>query len=258
MEKYLLLHWIWAAVFVGLGVFYAVKPGCLCGMPKFRMPDGADRRRIDAVLSRRKEIERVPRYVGLYLSAASFALAAVAAFTRVEPGLLYGILCLEIATVNAVTYLYLRTVPSKRIAMLAPRTTGSVIPWYWFAVAIAGALAVLTLVSNPSYAISAIVVCVSSLLTIAIAWRLTQLPALLTGDDIETERLVDDRVRAARSSSALTLAVAQPFVLCSQVIDRTTTDAQLAVLFFTLAVFLVYTILSVHKSTAPLPSLTAQ
>jgi hypothetical protein len=257
MEKYLLLHLIWAAVFVGLGVFYAFKPGCLCGAPKFRMPNGADRSRIDAVLSRRKQIERVPGYVGFYLSAASFALAAIAAFTRVQPALLYGILCLEIATLNAVTYLYLRTAPPKRIAVLAPRTIGSVIPWYWFALAVAGALAVLTWVSNPSYAISAIVVCVSSLLTIAIAWRLTQLPALLSGDDIVTEQLVDDRVRVARSSSALMLAMAQPFVLCSQVLDRTTTDAQLAVLFFTLAVFLVYMIWTVHKSTAPLPVLTA-
>ena len=258
MEKYLLLHWIWAALFAGLGVFYAIKPGCLCGMPKFRIPGGADRPRIDTVVNRRKQVERVPEYVGFYLSAISFALAAVAAFTRVQPALLYGILCLEIATVNAVTYLYLRTAPTKRTAVLTPRTIGSVIPWYWFAFAVAGALVVLIFLSNPTYAISAIVVCASSLLTIAIAWRLTQLPALIFGDDIVTERLVDDRVRAARSSNALILAVAQPFVLSSQVIDRTTTDGQLAALFFTLAVFVVYGIWSVYRSTAPLPALTTQ
>src|SRR5579884_639642 len=258
MEKYVLLHWIWAAVFAGLGVFYIFKPGCLCGMPKFRIPDAADRSRIDAVLTRRKEIERIPRYIGLYLSAVSFALAAVAAFTPVQPALLYGILCLEIAIVNAVTYFYLRTAPPKRIAVLAPRSVGSVIPWYWFALAMASALAALTMVSNTAYAISAVVVCVSSLYTIAIAWRLTQLPALLSGDDIATEQLVDDRARRARSSNALVLALVQPFVLCSQVVDGATTDVQLSALYFTLAVFLVYAIWSVYKANAPLPALTAQ
>jgi hypothetical protein len=192
------------------------------------------------------------------LGAVSLVLAAIAAFTPVQPALLYGILCLEIVFVNAVTYLYLRTVPTKRVAVLAPRTIGSVIPWYWFALAVVSALAVLTYVSKPSYAISAIVVCVSSLLTIAIAWRLTQLPALLFGDDVATEQLVDDRVRTGRSSSALNLAMVQPFVLCSQVIDRTTTDAQLAVLFFTLLVFFVYMIWSLQRSTARLPMLTAR
>lgn len=257
MEKYVLLHWIWTAVFVGLGIFYAIKPGCVCGMPKFRKPEGADRERVEAVLKRRTEIERVPNYVGFYLSGVSFILAAVAAFTRAQPALLYGILCLEIATVNAVTYFYLRSAPPKRIAVLAPRTTGSVIPSYWFVLAVAGALGVLTSVSNPVYAISAVVVCVSSLLTTAIAWRLTQLPALLSGEDIATEQLVDDRVRTARSSGALILAMAQPFVLSSQILDRATTDAQLAVLFFTFAVFVVYMIWAVHKSTTQLPALTA-
>jgi hypothetical protein len=154
--------------------------------------------------------------------------------------------------------LQLRNVQTKRVAVLAPRTTESVIPPYWFLASALAALSILVFALRPDLRIAAIAVCVSSLLTAGIAWRLTRLPALLSGEDVATEKLVDDRVRARRSINVLSFAVVQPFVLCSQLLDRTTTDAQFAAFIFSLLVFLAYLSWSMRKQAAPLPPLIAQ
>jgi hypothetical protein len=91
----------------------------------------------------------------------------------------------------------------------------------------------------------------------AISSRLTHLPALLSGEDVPAEQLVDDRVRTQRSCNALSLAVVQPFVFCSQFVDAAT-NVQLATLFFTLAVFLAYMVWAVRKRSEAASLLAAR
>jgi hypothetical protein len=261
--RYEVLHWIWVAFFIVFGIYLMVRPGCLTkirGM--FERPlsgTGEEfQHRVQAAVLRREEAESVPRVIAVYIGGITVALGIVAALTWIQSGLLYGVMCLLFAMISGITYLQLRNMQAKRVAVLAPRTPVSVIPAFWFFAAVASALSILAFALRPDARVSTIIVCVSSLLTTAIAWRLTRLPALLSGQDIAMEKLVDDRVRATRSRNVLNLAIIQPFVLCSQLLITDTTNVQLAAFFFSLLVFLAYFAWSQRKLAAPLPVLSIQ
>jgi hypothetical protein len=255
------LHWFWVAFFVLFGIYVVFKPDCFTrirSMFVHAMPrtDEATRARIQAAVVRREEAEHIPRTIGLYIGGVTLALGIVAAFTWIQPAMLYGVMCLVFAAVSGITYLQLRNMQPKRIAVLAPRTPVSVISPYWFAAGAVSAVSILTYAMRPEARIASIIVCISSIATTAIAWRLTSLPALLSGQDVATEQLVDERVRALRSSNTLGLAIVQPFVLAAQFIDGAT-PAQLAAFFFSVSLFVAYMIWSMRRLASPLPTLTA-
>jgi hypothetical protein len=255
--RYEVLHWIWVAFFILFGIYLMFRPDCFTRIRgKFDRPlsrTGEEwRDRVTAAVIRREEAERVPKVLGFYIGGATVALGIVAALTWIEPGLLYGVMCLVLAAVSGITYLQLRNMQSKRVAVLAPRTAASVIPAYWFLLAVVAALSILAFAVRPEVRAATIIVCVSSLITTAIAWRLTRLPALLSGQDVALEKIVDDRVREVRSGHILGLAIVQLFVFCSQVLDNATAP-QLAAHFFSLAAFLVYFGWFMRRYAAPLP-----
>lgn len=225
------LHWFWAAIFAGVGVFFLLKPACLVSvgplLRKTRFESDVTKQRVEAAFSRREQIESMPPVFGRAVGIISIVFAFVAGTTRIQTGLLYALLCLALAGITAVTYVYLRRPRRKRAAILTPRSSSSVIPPYWFVLSVLDGLAVLAYATRPELTAASIVVAVSTLVTAVVAWRLTQLPALLEGNDIEAERLVDDRVRAWRSASTLQLAFVQPFVFCTQ--SRITTLPLIAI-----------------------------
>lgn len=250
-----LLHWIWAAVFLGGGSYMMLRPGCFTrirgkfGRPLFDAHDEMGER-LQAAVARRERAERLPRAMGLYIGGVTIALGIIAALTRIEPGVLYGVACLLLSGITGITYMQLRNMQVKRVAVLAPRVAGSVIPPYWYAIGVINALSILTFITRPELRAATILVCISSLATMAIASRLTHLPALLSGEDVPAEQLVDDRVRALRSCNVLALAMVQPFVFASQLLADAT-NAQVATLFFSLAVFLAYLYWALRKGSAP-------
>ena len=223
-EALIFLHWFWTAFFVLFGLVFMTRgrrflAACTadCHL-KIKTADSGARERIEAAVERRQAAEGAPVPLGMWLGAFSVLLGAVAATGRILPALLYALLCLGSAFGIGAIFLRLRNSQPTRVAMLCARSPESVIPAYWFGIAVLSALSVLTYAANPAYRVAAVIVAVSALLTVAIAWRLTNLPALLSGVDITAEQLIDDRLRAYRSQAAMVFALVQTFVFCSQVL----------------------------------------
>lgn len=224
-----ILHWFWTAFFIAFGVFQMTRgrnflSACTadCHL-KISEPDTtATLQRVEAAVERREAAEGGKVPLGLWMGWFSFVLAAVAATGWMQPpAVLYAVMCLGMSLGVAVVFLRLRNSQPTRVAVLSARSVDAVIPSYWFCVAAVSALTVLSYAANPQYRVAAILVTLSSLLSVGLAWRLTNLPALLTGVDIPAEQLVDDRLRFFRSRAAMVFAVCETFILCSQVIaDR--------------------------------------
>lgn len=256
------LHFVWAAVFLIGGGYMLLRPDCFTRIRgpfgrRLQVDDAQMQARFDAAVARREQAERLPRALGLYIGGITIAVGIIAAVSRIQPAVLYGVLCLIMSSITGITYMQLRNMQAKRVAVLAPRSATSVIPAYWYALSIVNALSILTFATHPELRIPAILVCLSSLATMALASRLAHLPALLSGDDVPAEQLVDDRVRTLRTCNVLSLAVVQPFVFCSQLL-KYANDVQTATMFFTLAIFLAYMAWAARKRTAQPPLLTAR
>jgi hypothetical protein len=195
--------------------------------------------RFQAALCRRERAEGRPAPIGWFMGAVSLILGAVAVSSKIQDGLLYAMLCLAMAAIFGAVFLRLRNCQRTRVAILAPRSSDATIPWLWFAWSIAAALAVLAYVGS-QWEIPAILVCFSTLATAMIAWRLTRLPAILTGTDLAAEQVVDDRLRRYRACSVLALSFVQPFVLASQ--DPGRSDLQTVAYWMSWAGFVAFTL----------------
>lgn len=224
MERIVLLsvHWYWVAFFVAFGIFLmtqrrnfgSVKAAC-CKM-RVSACDAGMADRLRAAVERRAQAEGDPAPLGVYMGAVSIAIGALLAFTPLQAGVLYPLFCLCMTLISAGAYLRLRNAQPLRVAVLSVRSRDAAVPSYWFLVSALAALSVLAYAAIPAFRAGAIVVCCSSLLATLVAWRLTALPAILSGTDIPAEQIVDDRVRLYRSSACLIFGVVQGFVFCSQ------------------------------------------
>ncbi len=220
---YMYLHWFWSAFFVLFGIFLAFRSPWYstvsCNSVRVRP---GDRERMEAAVARRRSAEQLSKTPGYIASGAAVAMGIVCWFTALPPALLYGIFCLLLALSSGIAYLQVRNSQTTRVAVLSARTNYSVIPAWAFALATASALSLLTYTSRQDLKISASIVCCSALATLFVAWRLTQLPALLQGVDLQSETALDERLRFMRSAAPLIFASVQPFVYASQVIAGNT------------------------------------
>jgi hypothetical protein len=182
----------------------------------------AARERIELAVARREAAEGQPARLGLWMGGWSFLLAAACAASRVQPILLYAVFWLGMALLIAAAFLRLRNSQPTRVAVLTVRSTAAVIPPVWFCAGAACALTLLSGVTDPEYRLPAAIVTSSSLLTALIAWRLTTLPALLSGVDVAAEQIVDDRLRFLRSSVALSFSFVQTLAFASQMLHDAT------------------------------------
>ena len=214
------MHWFWVAAFAGLGIFMLWRPTRFANIEAYfcRMRIGcAIRDRIMAAAERRKSIESISPVLGRGIGAFSILCSVIAALTRYPASMLYAIFCLGFAGFLGAAYLQLRNTQSKRAATLEIRSPFSVLPAYWYVLAFAAALFPLVDISSPTLRIAAIIVSVCSLTLILVAWRLALAPALLTGEDSDAERFVDDRLRFIRTASTLVFAPGITFVYFSQI-----------------------------------------
>ncbi|HEY9180051.1 MAG TPA: hypothetical protein VIO32_04990, partial [Candidatus Baltobacteraceae bacterium] len=192
------LHWFWVVFFALFGVFHVFRARNFmsasyadCGL----RADCETTARVEAAVERRQEAEGKAVPLGLWNGGLCFVLAAAAATGRIQPALLYAFMCFGMAGGVAAVFLRLRNSQPTRVAVLSARTASSVLPAYWLYAAIVGALGVLAYTTDAAYRDAATIVSFSSLVSIAITWRLANLPALLSGVDIPAEQLVDDRLR---------------------------------------------------------------
>lgn len=223
MDRQVVLHWFWTGFFAVFGAYllmwarnFAGPQAANCHI-RVASPDAdTANERIESAVTRREAAEGRPPRLGLWLGFWSLLLAAVAATGRVQPALLYALLCLGAAVAIGAAFLRLRNSQTTRVAVLAARSPEGVIPPVWFYGAAISALMLLIYAGSEQYRWPAAIVIASSLLTTAIAWRLTTLPALLSGVDVPAEQIIDERLRFHRSSLALFYATVQPFVFVSQ------------------------------------------
>ncbi len=217
------LHLVYAASFAAAAVYiavngrYALNARCAWAGLRVAAGDGSsDDQRIDAAVKRRQMAEGPPAPIGLFLSGIFLVLALAAAFNIRGLMLLFVLaVCAGTPLINALAFSRLRNVQPVRAALLAVRPSTSVIPAYWFAAAAMCALLVLSFAYTPGYAVPAVVVCISALTTVVIAWRMTLLPAMLSGDDIPAEQLVDDRLRFNRSTVCMFYAILETWMFAN-------------------------------------------
>jgi hypothetical protein len=222
------LHCIWAGVFFGLGIFLLIRGDRMATVKRAfcwtRFADDAHpdqwEARVQRAIERRQIAEGAPARLGVWMGAGSLALSALTLLTNIPVGLLYALLCLVIVAVGASAFLQLRNTQQRRVAVLASRTPDQVIPPYWFLLAALSACSILPFASRSQWTLATVLVCISSLVTAFIAWRLTMLGAILTGDDVPAEQYVDERVRTYRCSTVMVLALIQPFVFATQAVDQ--------------------------------------
>lgn len=241
------LRWFWAGFFVVFGIFQMTRGRNFLSASTadcFLKVSGPEAERtvtrIEAAVERRQAAEgtRVP--LGLWMGWFSFLLAAVAATGTVHPPtVLYAVLCLGMSLGVAAIFLRLRNSQAMRVALLSARSVDSVMPSYWFVAAVISALSLLAYTTDSQYRLAAILVSVSSLISVALAWRLANLPALLSGIDIPAEQIVDDRLRFYRSRSAMVFAVAETFVFCAQALGERN-PAQLVSYLITTVLFFAF------------------
>lgn len=222
-----ILHWVWAVLFLGLGVFFMTRGRyigsvrmALCRLRMAASDSGGQwEERIRAAVVTRQEAEGEPAPIGLWMGAVSLILSPIVAFTSIGVGVLYAILCFAMAIVSVAVFLRLRNLQRTRVALLSVRKPEEVIAPYWFVLAALSALSLLTYVQLSQWAATSAAVCAASLVTTIFAWRTTQLGAILSGSDIVAEQFVDERVRLYRSSMMLMFAFAQPFVFVAETLD---------------------------------------
>lgn len=218
-------HWFYPVFFVALGIFFIVRgrnylAACTADC-HLKAADSEAMRRLEAAVARRVQAEGKPVPLGLWIGWFSILLGIVAATWRVQHALLYAALCFGMTLGVTVVFLRVRNVQPKRVAVLSVRDRESVIPGYWFLLGVVCALMLLAFAGDPTYGIAATIVMLSALVTIGMAWRLTTLPSLLTGEDLAAEQAIDDRLRFYRSR-VLFFALAQIFVFCGQFGDLNT------------------------------------
>jgi hypothetical protein len=234
------LHWMWAGLFVFLGIFVVAKE-LFGGEGSFHAADRETLRRLDEAFDRRHEPEGPSRVRAFRWGAASIILAILAAFTQIQFIILYDMLCLLGAAFSAASYLQLRNSADKRVAISAPRKTTAVVPAYWFAAFAIAGLSILVYARAPQFTLSSLLVCASTLVTTLVGWRVTPLRAILSGVDIPAEHVVDDRMRFMRSASTLVLASVQPAAFCWQAMAPFDFySPQFAVCILSLGVFIGY------------------
>jgi hypothetical protein len=214
------LRWFWVAFIALFGLLLLIKPKFLAvDALRFglrRLKNDQQERAVRA-LERRLKAEHVSTTPGYIGGAGALVIAAAGALTSLQPVVLYALFCFWLAAITAITFVQLRNGQPKRVAVLAPRSSATVIP-RWIALGtLLSVLTPLVYAAKPQYTLACIVVCCSALVTLAVAWRLTQLPALLQGQDLPAEVFIDNRLRAQRTAGPLMLAVVQPLVFLSYV-----------------------------------------
>lgn len=204
--------------FVVFGAAFVYSPGYLAGIcPYFKyiaLPGSYGDRLHDALLHR-KQLENLSPAYGAAIGWLSIGLGAICIASKVPVTVLYAMLCIGLALVIALAFVKLRTVTGKRLASLRARDPQHVAPPYMYVPGVVAALMLGSYLSSPVTAAPAIMVAASSLAMLVVAWRVSDMPALISGEDVPVEQFIDDRLRTARTIKLIGLAGAPLYVFAA-------------------------------------------
>jgi hypothetical protein len=213
-------HYWMAITLVGLGIFQLRRPGCFesiaiyfrgawAGLPNEQSA------RLSSVIEARTRAEgsggRRTRYLGLF----TIALAVVALVPGVPYVAPYTAYCLAMAGVTLMAYLNFRRATALRVAPLARRTPLQSLPPVAIVSVGVCLLGTTAFAGLPQFRVAAAIVLLSTVVLLAIAWRIAVAPAVLLGTDPQVEYAVDERVRFCRATSLVALACTPPAVFAA-------------------------------------------
>jgi hypothetical protein len=217
------MHWFWVAIFAGFGIFLLANPFRFRNIEAYfcplSLPAPLKERLLDAAM-RRKSMENLSPNLGRTAGVLSLLLALIGALVPIPPIVLYAVFCLGFPGFLGVAYLQLRNRQTKRVAQIDVRTAFTVLPTYWYGVAVVAALLPTVDLRSATLRIPAAIVIFCAFALIVTAWRLATMPALLSGDDVPVERFVDDRLRFIRTATTLIFAPGVVFVYFSQMYEH--------------------------------------
>ena len=167
---------------------------------------------IKAVAERRQRLEARPLATWYVTGGCSIALGIAALAGVLNGGLAYALSCTLLVSMLTAGYLRMRNAGPRRAAPLAPRRPGSFIPWPWYPIGVLAGLTPLAFLDVPSQRLAAALVTLSAFAIMALAIRAEGMAALLTGDDVDLELYVDDRLRRLRVNALWTIGMVVPFV----------------------------------------------
>ena len=207
-------HFFWVGLFAALGTVLLLKSRVFMSViPRFDDLDfetEADRERVISAAKRREQLEQAARWKSLLPGLLALFYAALSAFAQpAEQAMLWAMFCLASAAVLASMYLKLRSNNPVKVAALNVRSPLTVIPPIWLAVTCAIALSVLVEIDQPQMMMPSIVTCIATLACVALAWRVANVRAILSGEDLAAERFVDERLRVSRAGAVLVFALVQ-------------------------------------------------
>ena len=203
--------------FVLYAVYCAVRPNWYGRVTSFfrgvDIADAALMARLQNAQQRRQISENLPPISGYMIALASLMCAGVTFFGLLLPQVMFGVLCLSIAVVFGLGYLRLRSTLTTRSATLAKRQR--IVPAWVFVLVFACVLSLVAFTSQAQLVGSAIILMLSSLLSLTVAWAVSDMPAVLTGRDNVVELYVDERIRRGRVLQMVLLAVVPSFMFAS-------------------------------------------
>lgn len=235
MNTQTILYWYWPGFFLFSGLFLIWKTPYFGNVRVIQSiaarssaaDSSVDVRRVRDAVERRAQAEGAPLPLGRWIGILGIALgAADLAWHQFAP-LYYALFQLGATLIAFAAFVRLRNVQRKRVAVLSPRRSAAVIPVPVLLGACVPAVLILSYATRPGMWVPAVLTSVASLACLAMAWRLTELPALMSGVDVPAEHVVDERMRIYRSTVALFWGVLPPFIFCTQAIGQATI-AQLA------------------------------
>jgi hypothetical protein len=167
----------------------------------------------DAV-SRRERMEVGGEWFGVIVGVVFFASGLSIVLSSVNVTFVLAIDVFVYAAATAIRYASVRHRQPKRAASLRPRNANKTLPPAVYFPALAVALMPLWFLDVDKTL--SLVVLSTALGTIGLAWAVANLPSRLTGDDPVADRIVDERMRIARSWNLLTVSVSLVYFFATQ------------------------------------------
>lgn len=206
-----------------LGIFEMAAPRCFWGLSiyfkgvwRLAMPAqgaSAEQGRLNRVLEARERAEGDSDAYMRYAGAFTIAMAGLVLVPAAPFVLPYALSCLAMAAAVMVSYLRFRRVTERRVAPLVRRSPWRSLPPVAILATAVCLLGTASFAVYPEFRASVIIVIVSAIALLGVAWRVATAPAILFGDDSQLEYLVDEHLRFCRAMSFVVLACAPPTVL---------------------------------------------
>jgi len=166
--------------------------------------ESGDADRIGSAIASRRAAEGLDAPYASWLGLWALFLAGVTFGTRMTPVLSYALFGLGATTIATYAFARLRRIYPRGSAGLADRPS-----WYprWVELGMFVAAALpLVYVTQPRYALAAIVATMSFEWLLVLASAVASLPLMLTGSDPALDASLDDRIRMVRVTSLIVLA----------------------------------------------------